>query len=297
MFRPDLRSHVSQNLCGTVALLILLWSTTSSAETVRLTNGNWLPYLSEQPPHGFVSDIIRRAFALEGIDVEWGFFPWSRSYRLARDGHWDGTAAWSCSPDRAASFYYSAPITPIRYVFFHRADRTFDWQHADDLRGLRVGLTQDYAYGDVIQQARDQGWIETDTTTSDALNFRKLLAGRIDLFPIDVRVGLQMLKNEFTPEEARQITYHPRMVHAAYLHLLLTRSLPGNRGRMAAFNDGLRQLRANGIVSQLQPVQPLPRPLNQKTAEIARHCRFNIQTAGQPATPERHDIVDPEFQN
>ncbi|TBW57962.1 transporter substrate-binding domain-containing protein [Marinobacter halodurans] len=281
MLHPVLRSHVHQKLIGPATLLVMLWSISLEAETVRLTNGDWPPYLSEKPPYGFVSDIIRRAFAVEGIDVEWGFFPWSRSYILARDGHWDGTAAWSCSPERAASFYYSAPITPIRYVFFHRVDRDFDWHHADDLRGLRVGLTQDYFYGEVIEQARAQGWIDADTTTSDPVNFRKLLAGRIDLFPIDARAGLRILQQNFTPEEARQITYHPRVLHAAYLHLLLTRALPANRGRMAAFNDGLQHLRAEGLAALQPALEPLPRPLEENTAEVPRHCPFNAPP-GQP---------------
>ncbi len=50
-----------------------------AAETIRLTNGEWQPYLSKDAPHhGFASHIVTEAFALVGVEVEYGFFPWKR---------------------------------------------------------------------------------------------------------------------------------------------------------------------------------------------------------------------------
>ena len=46
---------------------------------VRLANGEWPPYTSLNLPNlGCDSQVVTEAFALEGIGVEYDFFPWAR---------------------------------------------------------------------------------------------------------------------------------------------------------------------------------------------------------------------------
>ncbi len=57
----------------TVATYLLLSSSATSlaGETIRITNGDWPPFTSEQLPSGGpLSRIVSEAFALEGITVE-----------------------------------------------------------------------------------------------------------------------------------------------------------------------------------------------------------------------------------
>ena len=109
----------------------------TAAETIRLTNGEWQPYLSEHVPHhGLASHIITEAFTLVNVDVTYGFFPWKRSFKLAKKGeHWHGSAAWFHSEERARDFHISNPVTEARMAFFHLKDFAFDWQSIEDLRG------------------------------------------------------------------------------------------------------------------------------------------------------------------
>ena len=58
-------------------------------ETIRITNGEWPPYMSKKLKHyGLASRITTEAFASQGVKVEYGFFPWARSKLLVehRDG-------------------------------------------------------------------------------------------------------------------------------------------------------------------------------------------------------------------
>ncbi|MBU2254212.1 MAG: amino acid ABC transporter substrate-binding protein, partial [Gammaproteobacteria bacterium] len=58
------------------ALFSLFCGAFAAAESVRLTNGEWPPYLGEQLPHkGVASRTVAEAFALQGIDVAWEFHP------------------------------------------------------------------------------------------------------------------------------------------------------------------------------------------------------------------------------
>ncbi len=66
-------------ICSFVLALALTLSSGAGAsaqtqETIRLTNGEYQPTLSENVPHyGFATHIVTEAFALVGFDVEYGF--------------------------------------------------------------------------------------------------------------------------------------------------------------------------------------------------------------------------------
>ena len=242
------RGEIRCVLLGTFALTAFLCSAaavkTHASETVRITNGEWAPYLGEEEPHyGIASRIITAAFKEAGIDVEYGFFPWSRSLFLAERGDWDGSAVWFSSDARRDSFYVSDPVIISEYVFFHRRDMAFDWEELDDLESYQIGVTRNYDYGTLFSEAEETGKISTETVSSDELNFQKLAAGRIDLFPVDRVVGLHMIRSEFDEEQAEALTWHPQPVRQEALHLLLSREVAGNEQRMEAFNEGLRTLR------------------------------------------------------
>ena len=89
--------------------IFLLTSTGILAEeTIRITIGEWAPYLSKDLKHyGVAARIVTDSFALEGVKVEYGFFPWARSKFLAQEGEWDGSAVWIHNAERAKDFLFS----------------------------------------------------------------------------------------------------------------------------------------------------------------------------------------------
>jgi polar amino acid transport system substrate-binding protein len=62
------------------------------------------------PYFGLASRVVTEAFAAEGVTVEYGYFPWARSFMLAQTGEWDGTLIWTKSAEREKDFYYSEPL-------------------------------------------------------------------------------------------------------------------------------------------------------------------------------------------
>ena len=110
-------------------LLVLLLGSAQAAEQVRLTNGEWPPYLGETlPHHGVASRIVAEAFALQGVEVQWEFHPWARSLKMAEQGLRDGSAVWFHNPERERHFHISEPVVESRYYFFHRKTHAFDWK-------------------------------------------------------------------------------------------------------------------------------------------------------------------------
>lgn len=222
-----------------------------AAEIVRLTNGEWPPYLSEHFKYfGLASRIVTEAFALEGVKVEYGFFPWPRAYKLAEVGDWDGTVVWRSSDERAEKFFISDEVVPDKVVFFHLKRNAFDWKAMADLKGVQIGATTSYDYGSAFAAAETTHQIDVKRVYSDEINLSKLLAGRIQVFPINVDVGYHMLRLNFKEEEVALFTHHPRPVTEEPLRLLLSKKVAGNEQLMAVFNRGLKRLRESGKVEQ-----------------------------------------------
>lgn len=221
-------------------------------ETIRITTGHWPPYLDEERPDGgFLAQIIREAFATEDIKAEFTFFPWSRALTLVKTRNYQASAVWSCTKERRRDFLYSAPILPYQYVFYHRQKMAFDWDSLSDLQGMAVGLTQDYSYGQTLSGAIDSGLVNADVTTSDLANFRKLLLGRIDLFPMDPVVGEAMISEQLGPEARASLEFHPKALRSALYHLPFSRDDPEAGRLRRAFDRGLAKLRESGRYQEI----------------------------------------------
>ena len=232
-------------------VLFLLVAPVWAVDTVRITNGEWPPYLSEHLPfNGVASRIVTEAFALEGVKVEYGFFPWKRSLALAETGEWDGSAVWFRSPEREELFYISDPVILSSYVFFHLKNYLFDWRTVDDLREIRIGATLGYNYGEPFEAAEKKGKITVDRCASDELNFEKLLNDRFKIFPVDMEVGYTMLHKQFKPETVILFTNHPRPLRQESLHLLLSKKVGKNKRLIELFNRGLQKLKESGRIER-----------------------------------------------
>lgn len=233
-----------------IAILIYaLAAPLARAETITLTNGEWLPYMSESLPHyGPVSRIVTEAFALEGITVNYVFRPWPRAYAEAQRGLVNGSVVWSINEgesERARDFFASDTVLESQSVFFVRKDYKFRWTKDADLVGLRIGGVAGYEY-------RFEGMpgMHLDRAPTEELNFRKLMAGRIDIVPTNLDVGRYILRTSFKPEEAAGITAAPGFYNITQYRLIMRRADGANAAYIERFNRGLRKLKASGKYDQ-----------------------------------------------
>lgn len=223
-----------------------------AAETIRITNGEWQPFLSEHAPHyGFASHIVTEAFALLGVEVEYGFFPWKRSMELAKKGRWDGTAVWSETEERKEDFYYTDAVAHQRLYLFHLRNFPFDWNTLEDLRGTKIGGTVEYSYGEEFDAAEKAGVIFIDRASKDEQGLRKLLKGRIEVFAGEIMVTYEQARDVFSEEEAASITHNITPIDERPMFLLLSKAVEGNERLRDLFNQGLKLLKDSGRYDQI----------------------------------------------
>ncbi|MDX1457186.1 MAG: transporter substrate-binding domain-containing protein [Marinobacter sp.] len=234
--------------------LCVMGGGTVRAETLVIATGEWSPYVSPQLKHyGVTARIVREALEVAGYEVEFQFYPWARVMLMSEQGLVDASFPWSHTPEREEHHLYSAAIGEYGYVFFHLKSTPFDWQNLGDLHGWVIGATNSYNYGAEFLAGAENGWYEVDWATSDKLNWRKLFAGRIDVFPNDLDAGYAALNDLFPADEVEKITYHPvPLKPMTTMHVLFSKEHPESAERMERFNAGLQQLIEEGKFERYQ---------------------------------------------
>ncbi|WP_281557161.1 transporter substrate-binding domain-containing protein [Thalassomonas sp. RHCl1] len=219
----------------------------TAQETIRISTGEYPPVYSEKlPDNGKILHIVRQAFAQMDIKVEYGFFPWSRTLELAKNNAWDATCCWGLTPERSQYFNYTDEVTTREYVFYHLKSYPFDWHSVDDLTDIEIGITYNYSYGHELNSAVRAGKLLAEYASSDEINFRKLLGGRIKVFPIDRKLGYQLLSSLFKPAEVQLLTYHPKPIVLTIVGLMVSKTSKQVDYIIETFNEGLKRYKASG---------------------------------------------------
>ncbi len=218
-----------------------------NTERIRVATGEWVPYVSKAyKHHGAIGHVIEKIYASEGVQVEFAYFPWARGYQMAKDGVFDTTMPYYCSPEREKLFYCSDPIVNGEQVYFHRTDYPFDWKGINDLKGLNVGATLGYYYGEEFEKAERERFFHVQRIASDETNFMVLMKGRVNVFPQDKEVGYAMVRRLFSKEEIKLITHHSKPIHTKSLHLIFARNNEKSQRHLEIFNRGLKRMKDSG---------------------------------------------------
>lgn len=251
---PLSRTLVSALSITVLFTLSLLISQPTFARTVHIATGEYPPFCSSSARHyGFISHIITEALAREGYTAEFDFLPWKRALFQSSNGEYDATSWWVHSDERAARFLYSDSVVSNSVHFFYVKGRhfDFDWKTLSDLDEYRLGVTRGYFYNQAFTDYREAHPKRFDVVNSDEISFKRLLLNRIDLFPVNVVVGLELLRTRFGPNVIHQVTYHPRPLSSKEGFILFPKDNPDSVKLRQAFNNGLAALKADGTYDRM----------------------------------------------
>ncbi len=217
-------------------------------EVVRLSTGEWSPYISEElESKGLLSQIASEAFALEGVDVKLDFFPWQRVYQLSKTGEYDGTLAYAKTDEREKIYHYSEPIYTGKYVLFHLKSYPLKWNKYEDLKNTRIAATRGFGgMGQEFISAEEKKIIQVDRLASDVQSFKMLLLGRVQAVASDLEVGYVLINKNFSKKEFESIKHNNRLIQHAKYHLVMPKMLAKSEGLIKRFNAGLSALKKSG---------------------------------------------------
>lgn len=153
-----------------------------------MANGDHLPIVFEDyPPYEFVEegevkgmnlDIIREAFKRMGIKAYFEPRPWKRAIYQLKTGEILALSSGFKTKEREDFVIFpDAPLSVEIVTVVVRKGREFSVKSLEDLRGMKLGVVQEYVYGEPFDSMT--GLNKVRAKSSHQL-IRLLLEGRVD---------------------------------------------------------------------------------------------------------------------
>jgi polar amino acid transport system substrate-binding protein len=226
----------------------------SAEEIITISTLEYAPWTGKNMKfNGFVNHVITEAFQRSGYTVEFTYLPWKRGVIETKSGKYSALSYVYFSKDREKEFYLSDPISEEKIVLFHlKSNPIKDWKTLEDLKNYKFGATRGYTYTKDFWDAAKSKRIMVDITNADLQNFKKLLAGRIDIFPSGLVNGNSILQKEFNPSIPPLISFHPKPLSKTRGHLAFTKSRKNSESLVRIFNQGLAKLKKEGLYDRFK---------------------------------------------
>lgn len=236
-------------------LVLLAWAGLARAETLVIAGDIWCPVNcqpgSERP--GIFVELAREIFTEAGIEVQYKALNWARTLQMVRRGELN--AAVGAGVEDAPDFLFGAtPVASSRSCFFTLPDSTWRFNGTASLAGQRLGVINDYSYGDELNTyiALHHGDSEriqiAAGDTALALNIGKLTHGRVDVVLENAWVIQAMLASQGRAGDLREAGCRAPDVP---IYLAFSPVLESSPRYVAIFEQGLQRYRASGRLQAL----------------------------------------------
>ncbi len=163
---------------------LLMWSSYSWAETYRLVTLEFPPLEysgANGKAEGIAVEIVEKIMANLGHQTEIMVLPWARALEMTRNGEADAIFTAYKNPEREKFLDYSKGVLVPQIVTLY-VPKESNIEYDGDLLQLkdrRIGVVSTISYGKKFDSLRDR--LKVDRSESLISNFKKLMAGRVDM--------------------------------------------------------------------------------------------------------------------
>ena len=234
-----------------LALILSFISIFSYSADVEIAIGEYAPYIDKsKSDHGFMTKIVQMAFEKSGMSSKVEFSPWKRIEEVEIDKNKRVSFAFIKTPARESKWFYSDNIMSATTVFVARKGIGFKWNTIDDLKAYKIGISRGYSYGGSFDSMKSK--LQVFEASSDETNIKKLVAGRIDIFPVDPFVGAQIVRDKLSPDAAGklEIIEKPSLSDDS-MHAVCAKSYGKCKMIIDKFNSGLSKMKADGSLDHI----------------------------------------------
>ncbi|MDZ7890885.1 MAG: transporter substrate-binding domain-containing protein [Rhodoferax sp.] len=229
-----------------LASLFVLAFRPAAANEVNLVTLDWPPYSGAVPNQGFLSVVLREAYATQGHSVSVKVLPWLRAIKVTMSGARNSPLGFYSASQQECTDANGRTSDPIGYYQFYLAQRKggqSTWRQWSDLHGKRIGVIEGYDNGPDIARLGSQSLIVLDAAPNDLSSLQKLAAKRVDYAVTDARVFEHLQKvHSLTSLElaARPVTGR------LPLYVCFNRT-PSAEAMRLVLNEGLKQVNVETI--------------------------------------------------
>jgi len=226
------------NKFQTVGLRILItlsivWSSLSQSAPLRLSQDLWPPYIMNSAyGSGIAYDLVTNALDSAGFEFEYTVKPWSRVLKETLGGQNDVIIAIWKSEQRDKDYLLTDMYMHNNIVFISRTDTNFEYESLESLKGIRMALIHNYAYGGNLRQAPDMIPINSIDLPN---SIRQVLTQRADVLVADEAVGRWTVKEMRVKRD--KLYFSRSYLDSTPLHAAVRRDHPQAKEIVSALNQ------------------------------------------------------------
>lgn len=225
-------------------------STTASTSTPNGPTGPILSLVTEEyPPYnmsgpngevnGISSRILQALLGEAKLDYTVAIYPWARAIAMARTQAVTCVYSMSRTPERESLYQWVGPLVFNDWALFARSGAAKPAQ-LQAVAKARIGSYQ----GDAIVPFLQQRGHQVDVSSSDELNPRKLLAGRIDYWATGRLIGLYRLQLQGLTGIEPVLNFN-----RSEMYLACQKDMP--EALIRQLNQGLQALDKRGVIRKI----------------------------------------------
>jgi len=225
-------------------IIYLVFSIKFLGNNIYLTSLEWPPYTGKDLYlQGISSLIVKKAFEIEGYNLQIDFFPWSRViYNVKENNKYIGYFPEYYSESLKDDFYFSDPIDTSILGFVVRINSSISWEKLEELGNYKIGIIQDYINTEEFDKLIKSNSLVIESVISDLLNIRKVAGRRIDMAVIDKNVLKYYLDHERTLERIKkQVKFNEQILEEKNTYVCFSKNENGKK-MLDIFNSGLKKL-------------------------------------------------------
>lgn len=202
---------------------------------LELVTGEYPPYVSPSlPNHGSFAKRLDSILRQNGYQVTLKFYPWARCEQLVKNDVFPATFPYVTSDDRLKQFLFSKALMHTVVVFFYYGQNPVKegmFQELSELRHLKIGAIKGYYYEPEFKHIG----LNMLYSYNEVDSLRALKLGRIDLFPIDRKVGSYLIHTHFSGDNAFKTIDRP--ILSKGLRVMVSRTHPQGTELLNAINQ------------------------------------------------------------
>ena len=123
----------------------------------------------------------------------------------------------------------------------------FEFNDFNDLKGMMIGIVQDYAYDEEFNQSYQLTKISERNLIQNLL---KLKQGRLDLAVDDELVLLYEI-NQYMPNSMQEFEFLPKPLAVRGVHIGVSRENPNHEKIAAAFDKAIEAMKKDGSYDKI----------------------------------------------
>lgn len=233
-----------------VALHAVAWGAPPPAVVIAAED-DWAPYSSARAgssePQGFAVDIVREAFATQGLQVKFVVVPFARCMHMAQTGQATGCFNATIVDDNRETFiWHPTPMFHEELAIFARSGHARRQLTLADLEGHSVGYTLGYTYPSAFQHNTR---IRKVSAKSDGVLLDMVRAGRVEYVLVNAAPAYLRIAGQ---PALRGRLEKVGTVSTDGFWVAFTRAKPEGEPMAAAFERGLAALKGSGRYAALQ---------------------------------------------